>query len=105
MKYFAQNIRYIRKANGLTQKEMADKLDKAPTSVASWEQGVRTPNVRDTMQVCRVFGVELDDLLDTDLSLSYKPTNSNINEIITLYRKLDSTQQEIVYNLIKSMVK
>lgn len=105
MKYFAQNIRYIRKANGLTQKEMADKLDKAPTSVASWEQGVRTPNVRDTMQVCRVFGVELDDLLDTDLSLSYKPSNSNINEIITLYRKLDSTQQEIVYNLIKSMVK
>lgn len=105
MKYFAQNIRYIRKANGLTQKEMADKLDKAPTSVASWEQGVRTPNVRDTMQVCRVFGVELDDLLDTDLSLSYKPSNSNINEIIALYRKLDSTQQEIVYNLIKSMVK
>lgn len=105
MKYFAQNIRYIRKANGLTQKEMADKLGKAAPSVASWEQGVRTPNVRDTMQVCRVFGVELDDLLDTDLSLSYKPTNSNINEIITLYRKLDSTQQEIVYNLIKSMVK
>lgn len=105
MKYFAQNIRYIRKANGLTQKEMADKLDKASTSIASWEQGVRTPNVRDTMQVCRVFGVELDDLLDTDLSLSYKPTNSNISEIITLYRKLDSTQQEIVYNLIKSMVK
>ena len=30
MKHFADNIRFIRKANKLTQKEMAAKLGKAP---------------------------------------------------------------------------
>ena len=46
MKYFADNIKFIRKANRLTQKQMAAKLGKAPTTVAGWEQGVRTPIVR-----------------------------------------------------------
>lgn len=30
MKYFADNIKFIRKANRLTQKQMAAKLGKAP---------------------------------------------------------------------------
>ena len=81
MKYFADNIKFIRKANRLTQKQMAAKLGKAPTTVAGWEQGVRTPIVRDTLEICRIFGVELEDLLDTDLSLSYVATNVNIYEM------------------------
>lgn len=105
MKYFADNIRFIRKANRLTQKEMAAKLGKAPTTIAGWEQGIRTPIVRDTMQICKIFGVELDDLLDKDLSLSYSPSNISIYEFTELYKKLDSTQQKIVYDLMKSMVK
>lgn len=105
MKYFADNIRFIRKANRLTQKEMAAKLGKAPTTIAGWEQGIRTPIVRDTMQICKIFGVELDDLLDKDLSLSYSPSNISIYEFAELYKKLDSTQQKIVYDLMKSMVK
>lgn len=105
MKHFASNIRFIRKANRLTQKEMAQKLGKAATSVASWEQGIRTPIVKDTMLICKVFGVEMEDLLNTDLSLSYKPSNVSIYEITALYKKLDSTQQKIVYDLMKSMVK
>ena len=104
MKYFADNIKFIRKANRLTQKQMAAKLGKAPTTVAGWEQGVRTPIVRDTLEICRIFGVELEDLLDTDLSLSYVATNVNIYEMTELFNKLDSTQQKIVYDLMKSMV-
>lgn len=105
MKYFADNIRYIRKANRLTQKEMAKKLGKSSTAIANWEQGTRTPIVRDALTICRVFGVEIDDLLDTDLSLSYSASNINMYEFTEMFKKLDSTQQKIVYDLMKSMVK
>lgn len=105
MKYFASNIRFIRKANRFTQKEMADKLGKSPTAIANWEAGNRTPTVKDTIVICKVFGVELDDILDTDLSLSYTATNTNIYEVTELFKKLDSEQQKIVYDLMKSMVK
>ena len=105
MKHFAENIRFIRKANRLTQKEMADKLGKAPTTIAGWEQGVRTPIVRDALTICRIFGVEIDDLLDEDLSLTYSADNINMYEFAEMFRKLDSAQQKIVYDLMKSMVK
>lgn len=105
MKHFADNIRFIRKANRLTQKEMAAKLGKASTTIAGWEQGVRTPIVRDTLQVCKTFGVELDDLLYTDLTQTYSPNNISIYELTELFKKLDSGQQKIVYDLMKSMVK
>lgn len=105
MKYFADNIRFIRKANRLTQKEMAQKLGKVPSAIANWEQGTRTPIVKDALAICRIFGVELDDLLDTDLSLSYTADNVNMYELTTLFKKLDSSQQKIVYDLMKSMVK
>lgn len=105
MKHFADNIKFIRKANKLTQKEMAAKLGKAPTTVACWEQGVRTPIVRDALEICRIFGVEVEDLLDTDLSLSYVASNVNMYEMTELFKKLDSDQQKIVYDLMKSMVK
>lgn len=104
MKYFASNIHYIRKANQLTQKEMAAKLGKSATAVASWEQGVRTPIVKDALNICRVFGVELDDLMNADLSQTYVPSNVNMYEFMGLYQKLNSTQQKIVYDLMKSMV-
>lgn len=105
MKYFASNIKHIRKVNRLTQKEMADKLGKAPTTIAGWEQGVRTPIVRDAFTICRVFGVEIEELLDTDLTLSYTASNVNMYEVTQLFKKLDSSQQKIVYDLMKSMVK
>ena len=105
MTYFADNIRYIRKAHRLTQKQMASKLGKAPTTIAGWEQGVRTPIVRDTLTICKIFGVELDDLLYKDLSLTYSPNDVSIYELTTLFKKLDSAQQKIVYDLMKSMVK
>ena len=105
MKYFADNIRFIRKAHRLTQKQMAAKLGKAPTTVAGWEQGVRTPIVRDTLQICKTFGVELNDLLYTDLSLTYFPSDITTYELNELFKKLDSNQQKIVYDLMKSMVK
>ncbi len=105
MKYFASNIRYIRKANQLTQKEMAAKLGKSATALANWEQGTRTPIVRDALNICRVFGVELDNLMNTDLTQTYVPSNVNMYEITELFKKLDSEQQKIVYDLMKSMVK
>lgn len=105
MKYFATNIKHIRKANHLTQKEMADKLDKSPTAIANWEQGTRTPIVRDVLQICKVFGIELDALLDTDISLTYQANTVSVYEITELFKKLDNEQQKIVYDLMKSMVK
>lgn len=39
----ATGIQSIREKHGLTQKELADKLDVTPTTVSNWEQGETTP--------------------------------------------------------------
>lgn len=67
--YFAENIKYLRKMNHLTQKSLADRLGKTANAVSNWEQGIRQPTVNDMITVCNYFDIEIMDLMEKDLSL------------------------------------
>nr|WP_316621514.1 helix-turn-helix transcriptional regulator [uncultured Ruminococcus sp.] len=43
MNILCENIRTLRKARGLTQKELAEKLDISDKTVSRWESGVQLP--------------------------------------------------------------
>ena len=44
---FKENLRYLRKANGLSQEELAHKLGyKSFTTVQKWEDGTSFPKLR-----------------------------------------------------------
>lgn len=56
-------IKELRKDKGLTQKQLAEMLDKSVTGVASWEQGLSEPSVNDIRSLCKIFEVSADYLL------------------------------------------
>ena len=56
-------IRELRKEKSLTQKQLAELVDKSETGVASWEQGRSEPCVNDIRLLCSIFGVSADYLL------------------------------------------
>ena len=57
----------MRIKNGLTQEELAAKLDVGQPSVALWETGKNFPTVKKLIQIAEIFGCTLDDLIDKEI--------------------------------------
>ncbi len=59
----AKNIMNCRKAAGLTQAELAEKINYSDKSVSKWESGNGVPDVYTLMQMAKLFGVTVNDLI------------------------------------------
>jgi transcriptional regulator with XRE-family HTH domain len=53
-----QNIRAARKAAGMTQRQLANKLDTDPVLVSKWERARHRPNDENLFALARECGVE-----------------------------------------------
>lgn len=58
-----EKMRSLRRANGLTQKELAEKLYVTPSTVSKWENGVAAPDIYALTTMADIFGVEVAELL------------------------------------------
>lgn len=59
----ADKIIALRKRNGWSQEELADKLDVSRQSVSKWEGGQSTPDINKIIALSQLFGVSTDYLL------------------------------------------
>ncbi len=60
---FSEKLLTLRKANNLTQEELAEKLDVSRQSVSKWESGQATPDLEKIVEISAVFDVTTDYLL------------------------------------------
>ena len=68
-------IKKIRVDNGLTQKDLADKLGVTYQAVSKWENGTNIPDIMILKQISKEFNVNIDDLLEgrhTKKKFNYK---------------------------------
>lgn len=63
------NIAELRRQRGMTQAELAAKLNYSDKAVSKWERGESIPDVMTLMQIAKVFGISMDDLLGITGSL------------------------------------
>ena len=63
MDRFSQNLRRARKAAGLTQQQLADRLHITRRSVSSWELGRTEPDLQTLSKLAGVFGTDAGALL------------------------------------------
>lgn len=62
----AVNIAELRKANGLTQFELAEKLNYSDKSVSKWERAESLPDIVTFVEMANLFGVSVDALIYGD---------------------------------------
>lgn len=55
----------MRKECGFTQRDVYTKLNVSPNCYASWEQGRTQPDVERIRELCKIFNVSADYLLET----------------------------------------
>lgn len=60
---FAQNLKVLRKKNGLLQREFSPKIYTTVESVCKWERGRSLPRLDLLVIVAEFFNVSLDDLV------------------------------------------
>lgn len=92
---FGEKIRESRKAKGLTQKQLADKIGAKHNSVSDWENNKNKPDP-DTIEIlCGVLSITPNYLLRN----SENGFSSHERNIIEKYRSLDRYGKEVV-NLV-----
>ena len=77
----AQNLIKYRKANHLTQLDVAEKLNYSDKAVSKWERGESIPDVYTLQAIAHLYGVSIDALCsDTEVQVTPK-TNNRITKI------------------------
>lgn len=67
-KVFCENLKYIRKDMGLTQKQVAEKLGVVESCYANWEQGRTEPSISMLRNLSIILNVSIDDLIHNPIS-------------------------------------
>lgn len=58
------NIKFLRKRAGLSQEELAEKIDVSRQSVAKWENGESLPDIVKCRDLAMLFGTTIDNLIN-----------------------------------------
>ena len=86
---FSDNLKKLRKDMNLSQEDLADKLGVSRQSISKWESGVVYPEMDKMVQLCKLFNVSMDDLLNNNVSEvnNTKQAKSSINKFIDSFFK------------------
>ncbi len=82
-------LELFRKANGMTQKELAMAIHKSIGTIQSWENGTSYPNAESLVALCNLFNVDANTLLgwyDTHPREDTPPLAADESELLDTYR-------------------
>ena len=57
------NIRVLRKKNGLLQKDLADQLNITRQALSNYEVGKRIPDIFELIRMAEIFKVSVDEII------------------------------------------
>ena len=87
-KNLAENLAYLRKANKLTQSELAQKLSYSDKTVSKWENGDAVPDVETLWQLSKFYNINMNSLIEDNLknklavAAKTKESNWTTNRIV-----------------------
>lgn len=65
-----ENLLYLREQRGMSQSQLAARLDVSRQSVQKWEAEKSYPEMEKLIKICDIFGCSMDDLVRGDLTAS-----------------------------------
>lgn len=71
-----ENLARLRKEAGLSQQDLAERLDVSRQSISKWELGTALPSTENLIGLSRLYGVSLDYLVGNSETRERADTNS-----------------------------
>ena len=69
----AANLIRLRQEVGLTQAQLADKLNYTDKAVSKWERGESIPDLRVLIQLAEIYHITVDDIVKEKTEKEVKP--------------------------------
>ena len=78
-----ENIKSLRKSKGLSQEELAIKLNVVRQTISKWEQGLSVPDAEMLIKISEVFEIPVSTLLGENIS------ESKVDDLKAISEKLE----------------
>ena len=105
-----QNIQILRKETGLTQAELARKIDVSAITIQQYERGVREPNLETIEKIAKALGVEFIDVLAIGtIQAQSKSHTGNAaitekeNRLLSHFRNLNDNGQSVAVERVQEL--
>ncbi|MEG0894249.1 MAG: helix-turn-helix domain-containing protein [Oscillospiraceae bacterium] len=98
----SEKIKTLRKQAKLSQEQLAEKLNVSRQAVTKWETGAGIPDIENFRTISMIFGVSLDELLETSI---YKTasTQEHLYNSITEYDMDGKKHYDIIFSGAKQI--
>lgn len=77
---FADKLIELRKKNGISQEELAEKMQVSRQSVSKWEGAQSVPDLNKILKLSEIFGVSTDYLLKDEIEISDSETGISLEK-------------------------
>ncbi len=81
-------IQELRKKNGMSQEELAEKIGVARQTISKWELGETSPDLKQAKELSSLFKISLDELTNNDIKEVLIEKTSNTEQLAGLILKL-----------------
>lgn len=89
-------LRELRNKSGLTQNEIANKLNVSGQTILNWENGIYEPKIYQLIQLANLFEVSIDYLVER---------KTGPDKIDDICKELEQISKEELLNFIKDTLK
>ena len=79
-KNLGEMISSLRKEKGMTQSELAEKMNVTDKAVSKWERNLACPDVNSIPKLAEILGITVEELLNAQT----KKENNKIDEIVNI---------------------
>ena len=94
-----QRIRKVRKAHGLSQEELAEKVSISTTHMSHIETGNTKLSLQVLVDIATALGVRTDDLLYDIPAVS---TNTAMNEIAAVLDRCTAQESKVIADVVRA---
>lgn len=95
-KVFSNRLRYYMDLYGMSQKNLAEKMNVSEASISNWISGRKVPRADKVDKLCSIFNCTRSDLVEEPSS----EIESLLQKHIANYTRLDSEWQHLIDDLI-----
>lgn len=102
MATFQTKIKELRINSGLTQQELAKKLNCSQSTITMWENGKRQPDIETLEVIADLFNVDMNFLVGTSDNTTMI-LDSNQFELLSLFDQLNDSGKKLILNTIRGL--
>ena len=83
----SENLQFLRARGGVTQEQLAERLDVSRQSVSKWESGASFPEMDTLLKLCDMFHTDMDTLLRGSVEQSLSEDSAGYDRFMTSYAR------------------